>query len=85
MGRHNIHASKGLGPADRKGITIIKPLLKFPDGGTAQTWFEGIRWKDGPPADCGWDNYGHCLSHPSMPKTCMSCRKRYSVRKGTIM
>ena len=80
------HTPKGPGRADRKGLTIIELLRKFPDDATAEWWFEELRWKHRPTCpDCRSGNHGHCPSHPSMPYTCKDCRKRFSVRKGTIM
>ena len=86
MRRHSNHTTKGPGWADRKGVTIIELLHEFPDDATAERWFEELRWKNGPTCpDCGSGNHGHGPSHPSMPYTCKDCRKRFSVRKGTIM
>ena len=86
MRRQANYTTKGPGRADRKGITIIELLRKFPDDASAEKWFEGIRWKNGPICpDCGSGNHGHCPSHPSMPYKCKDCRKRFSVRKGTVM
>ncbi len=80
------HTPKGPGRADRKGLTIIELLRKFPDDATAERWFEELRWKHRPTCpDCRSGNHGQCPSHPSMPYTCKDCRKRFSVRKGTIM
>ncbi len=86
MRRPSNHTTKGPGREDRKGLTIIELLRKFPDDATAERWFEELRWKHRPTCpDCHSGNHGHCPSHPSMPYTCKDCRKRFSVRKGTIM
>ena len=86
MGRQANHTTKGPGRADRKGLTIMQLLRKLPDHAAAEKWFEGIRWKYGPICpDCGSGHHGQCPSHPSMPYTCKDCRKRFSVRKGTVM
>ena len=86
MRRPSNHTTKGPGRADRKGLTSSELLRKFPDDATAQRWFEELRWKHRPTCpDCRSSNHGHCPSHPSMPYTCKDCRKRFSVRKGTLM
>ena len=68
MERHANHTSKGPGRADRRGITIIELLRRFPDDRAAERWFEGILWKGRPICpDCGSGNHSHCPSHPSIP------------------
>ena len=80
------HTTKGREQADRKGITIIELLRKFPDDTVAKKWFERIRCKHGPISpDCGSPNHSLRPSRPSMPDTCKDCRKRFSVRKGSVM
>ena len=80
------HTTKGREQADRKGITIIELLRKFPDDTVAKKWFERIRCKHGPISpDYGSPNHSLRPSRPSMPDTCKDCRKRFSVRKGSMM
>ena len=58
----------------------------FPNDATAEQWFIRQRWPDG--IACYWcgslDVQTRC-AHKSMPFRCRSCRKRFSVRTGTVM
>ena len=70
----------------RKGISLVEVMDMFPDDHTAGQWFANVRWPDGPVCPhCQSSNVLSGGSHPSMPYRCRSCRKRFSVRTGTVM
>ena len=77
---------KGPGQWFRKGITLIDAAQMFPDDETAEAWFSSVRRPHGPLCPhCGSANVHSHGSHPSMPYRCRPCRKRFSVRTGTVM
>ena len=58
----------------------------FPDDPSAEAWFAMKRWGDTPVCPhCASKNVQSGAKHPSMPYSCRSCRKRFSVRIGTVM
>ena len=70
----------------RKGLSLVEITRMFPDDETARTWFEGIRWPDGPVCPhCGSTNAQHPVKHKTMTHRCRDCRKWFSVRTGTPM
>ena len=78
-------AHKAPGKAHRKGISLIELTEMLPNEQAAKTWFEARRWPDGPTCP-------HCASTAisaaptsTMPWRCRACRKRFSVRTGTVM
>ena len=81
---------KGKGPGKyfRKGITMKKILMMFPDDATAEAWFVEKRWSGKPVCPhCGCDNVKVGAKHKSMPFRCrrQECQKRFSVKTGTVM
>ncbi len=77
---------KGPGQWFRKGLTLVEVLKLFPDNDTAEAWFAGMRWPDGPQCPhCQSDRIQSGAAHKSMPYRCRDCRKRFSVRTGTVM
>ena len=76
---------EGPGRNDRKGISLIELFQKFPDDTTAERWFEEVRWPSEiacPKCGC----YGMISrNEQSMPYWCGDCRKRFSVRTGTVL
>ena len=57
----------------------------FPDDKTAEQWFVAKRWPNGVTCPhCNSDNV-HLSEHPTMPYHCRPCRRRFSVRVGTLM
>ena len=77
---------KGPGKADRRGISLMEIMKRFPDQETAERWFIETRWPDGPHCPhCGSVNVQSGAKHPTMPFRCRTCRKRFSVRTGTAM
>ncbi len=79
---------KGPGKNHRKGISLKKLFKVFPDDAAAEVFFSRIRWPEGPRCPyCGYDNIQIGTAHKSMPLRCRrnGCRKRFSVRVGTVM
>ena len=70
----------------RKGLTLPQLLKMFPDDETAERYFIKERWGDriGCPK-CGSVNVLTGAKHNTMPYRCRDCRKRFSVRVGTVM
>ena len=70
----------------RKGLTLVQILRLFPDDPTAEAWFVKSRWPNGVRCPhCDSDNVQSGASHPTMPFRCRKCRKRFSVKTGTVM
>lgn len=70
----------------RKGLTLVQILRMFPDDATAEAWFVKSRWPNGVHCPhCDSDNIQSGASHPTMPFRCRKCRKRFSVKTGTVM
>ena len=70
----------------RKGLTLPEFFRKFPDDATAEAWFAETRWADGPRCPhCNSDRVQANAAHKTMPYRCRECRKRFSVRTGTVM
>ena len=58
----------------------------FPDDAAAERWFVEQRWPDGVCCHhCGSENVQTGAKHKTMPFRCRDCRKRFSVKTGTIM
>ena len=79
---------KAPGKAHREGLTLVELFHRFPDDATAKRWFTETRWPDGPHCPhCGSLNVLSGAKHPTMPYRCREreCRKRFSVRSGTVM
>ncbi len=76
----------GPGKSYRKGISWMEILKMFPDDATAEAWFAQKRWGNEPACPhCGSVNVQSGAKHPTMPYRCRDCRKRFSVRVGTVM
>ena len=70
----------------RKGITLAELFKKFPDDEAAERWFVGVRWPSGVGCPgCGSENVQGGCKHATMPYRCRGCRKKFSVRTGTVM
>ena len=81
-------AHKAPGKHYRKGMTLAAIFKMFPDDASAEAWFAGSRWPDGPACPyCGSDNVKFPTSHKTMPYRCREneCGKRFSVRTRTLM
>ncbi len=74
------------GQSHRVGISLIQLARMFPDDATAEAFFIEERWPNGPECPyCESDNVQSGASHKTMPFRCRDCRKRFSVKTGTVM
>ena len=74
------------GKSERTGISLIALFEMFPDDAAAEQWFLESRWPDGPRCPhCDSANVQTGAAHPTMPLRCRDCRKRFSVRTGTVL
>ncbi len=74
------------GKSFRKGLSLIEITRMYPDNATAEAWFINTRWPDG--VHCPYCNSASIqsgASHKTMPYRCRNCRKRFSVRTGSVM
>ena len=81
-------AHKAPGKHFRQGMTLIEAMGMFPDDAAAEAWFVKVRWPTGPACPyCGSVNVLSGAKHKTMPYRCREkeCRKRFSVRTGTVM
>lgn len=79
---------KAPGKAFRKGMSLVEAFKKFPDDKTAEAWFAKLRWPDGVHCPhCDSENVLIGANNAAMPYRCRArgCRKRFSVRVGTVM
>lgn len=78
--------ASGPGRSHRKGLSLIEITKMFPDDETAEAWFASNRWPEGPVCPhCGSERVQSGAAHATMPYRCRDCRKRFSVRTGTVM
>ncbi len=76
----------GPGRAHRRGITLAQLFAAFPDDAAAERYFIEMRWPDGIACHhCGSLNVTRKTGSKTMPFRCRDCRKRFSVRTGTVM
>ena len=76
------------GRSHRKGISLVDLFRQFPDDAAAERWFVETRWPDGIACHhCGCTSVLVGAKHKTMPFRCRAkdCRKRFSVRTGTVM
>ena len=81
-------AHKAPGKHFRQGMTLIEAMRMFADNAAAEAWFVKVRWPTGPACPyCGSVNVLSGAKHKTMPYRCREkeCRKRFSVRTGTVM
>ena len=70
----------------RRGLTLKGLFAMFPDDETAEQWFAEQRWGNEPHCSrCGSTNVQSNAAHKTMPYRCRDCRRRFSVRTGTVM
>ena len=70
----------------RKGMSLVEVMRVFSDDATAEAWFVKARWPEGvfcPYCESGRVQEG--AAHKTMPYRCRACRKRFSVKTGTVM
>ena len=78
--------AKAPGQNHREGITLAAMLRRWPDDAAAEKYFTERRWSDGPECPkCGSKNILSGARHKTMPYQCRSCRKKFSVKFGTVM
>lgn len=78
--------SEAPGKTLRQGITLTQLLRWFPDDATAERRFAKQRWHGEEYCPhCGSLNVQTGAKHKTMPYRCRDCRKRFSVRTGTVM
>ena len=76
----------GPGRPYRRGISLFELQRMFPDDAAAERWFIEQRWPDGICCHyCGSERVQTGCAHKTMPFRCRDCRKRFSVRTGTVM
>ena len=76
----------GPGQSHRQGITLAAMFRRFPNAKAAERYFTERRWPKGPECPkCGSNNVLSGAKHKTMPYQCRSCRKKFSVRSGTVM
>ena len=81
-------SKKGPGKSFREGMTLVEAIRMFPDDAEAEAWFVKVRWQNKPACPhCGSVNVLSGAKHATMPYRCREkeCRKRFSVRTGTVM
>ena len=77
---------KAPGQAHRDGITLVDLIRMFPDDATAEAFFADERWPNGAACPrCGSVSVQSGAAHKTMPYRCRDCRKRFSVKTGTVM
>ena len=77
---------KGPGWEHRKGLSLVQIVRRFPDDDAAEAWFAETRWPGGPVCPhCGSVRVQSGAAHATMPYRCRDCRKRFSVKTGTVM
>ena len=67
---------------------MIQAMRMFPDDAVAEEWFIRVRWPHGPHCPhchAGPHRVQSGAAHKTMPFRCRDCRKRFSVRIGTVM
>ena len=70
----------------RKGMSLVEVMRMFPDDATAEAWFVKARWPNGIHCPCcGSVSVQDGAAHKTMPYRCRDCRKRFSVKTGTVM
>ena len=74
------------GRSHRTGISLAELFRMLPDDTAAERWFVEKRWPDGICCHyCGSESVQTGAKHKTMPFRCRDCRKRFSVRTGTVM
>ena len=75
-----------LGRSHRTGISLAELFRTFHDDTAAERWFVEKRWPNGICCHyCGSISVQTGAKHRTMPFRCRDCRKRFSVRTGTVM
>ena len=78
--------SGGPGKSHRKGVSLLALFDRFPNDAAAEKFFADMRWPSGPECPkCGSGNVLTGAKHKTMPYQCRACRKKFSVKFGTVM
>ena len=79
-------SQNGPGKSHRRGISLQELFRLFPNDKAAEAWLIRQRWPNGIACHhCGSLNVQTGAAHKTMPLRCRDCRKRFSVRTGTVM
>ena len=74
------------GKAYREGMSLVEIVQMLPDDAAAEKWFAETRWAEGPVCPyCDSPNVQTGAKHKTMGYRCRPCRKRFSVKTGTVM
>ena len=74
------------GYARRQDMTPEELFELFPDDAAAERWFIRTRWPKGVRCPyCSSCRVQEGAAHRTMPLRCRGCRRRFSVRTGTVM
>ena len=77
---------KASGRYRRTDMSVTDLSRMFPTDKAAERWFARQRWPNGVACHhCGSTNVQAGAAHRTMPYRCRDCRRRFSVRSGTIM
>ena len=77
---------KGPGQSFRKGLSLPELLRLFSDDAKAEAWFADARWPAGVQCpNCDSMRVQSGAADKTMSYRCRDCRKRFSVRTGTVM
>lgn len=83
---HSLVTKKGLGRAERQGISVVELFHVFSNNTAAERWFERQRWLNGINCPrCDSERYAVIPSRKPMPYRCRDCRKHFSVQVGTVI
>lgn len=81
-------SEKAPGKYFRQGMSFWEVMKMFSTDAKAAAWFTNVRWPNGPVCPhCGSVRVQSGAAHPTMPYRCRErgCRRRFSVRTGTVM
>lgn len=76
---------KAPGRSTRKGISMVEAMRMFPHDAAAEQLFDRVRRPQGPDCEAGSRRVQSGARHKTTPFCCRSCRRRFSVRTGTVM
>jgi hypothetical protein len=67
-------------------MSLVDIVQMFPNDPVAEAWLAAERWPDGPVCPyCDSTNVQSGAKHKTMPYRCRHCRKRFSLKTGTVM
>ena len=77
--------SQAPGKSHRTGLSMIQLMDIFPTEDAARDWFEANRWPDTVTCPRCQSDRTSAPRKGSMSHWCAACRRRFSVRTGTVM